>query len=335
MDFELNLSYSIILFIISGLIIWVACSKLSAIVDYIDDEFGLGTAFGGTIMLAIVTNLPEIAITFNGAIKGNIDLAVGNILGGITIQSNLLVLFDFAGRKQQKPLSTLSSSETGILQGLFLVAILCVVIIGKQFPSDFIFSRTTPPEILILMLWLVSIWAMKKFQQKKSDVVKSKNKTNSKLTRTSSIFWLIIISIIVLVFGVILENTSSTIANHYKIDGVIFGATILALVTSLPEISGGLAFVKRNSYTPIIDDIFGGNAFLPCLFVPAIIITNNPILPSAKNTDIYLTSTAMIITLIYLIGMLIQNQKKYAGMGVDSWIALFTYLLSIIGLFFI
>lgn len=334
MDISISLNYSILLFLISAIVIWYFCNKLSTIVNYIDNTFNLGTAFGGTIMLAIVTNLPEIAITINGALKGNIDLAIGNILGGIAIQSALLILFDFASRNEKLPLSTLTSNETSILQGLFLILILIFVIIGKQFPENIIFNHSTPPEILIVFVWIISLLAIKKFQ--KGNIKEGKNIIQpTKLNKNSAILWFVFISIIVLFFGVVLETTSDIIATHYNINGVIFGATILAFVTSLPEISGGLAFVKNKSYIPIIDDIFGGNTFLPVLFIPAIVLTNNAILPQAKNIDIYLTCIAIVITLCYLIGMQIKLKKRYYGLGIDSWIALFIYLFSVLGLFYI
>jgi|WetSurMetagenome_2_1015567.scaffolds.fasta_scaffold103587_2 cation:H+ antiporter len=335
MNFELSFSQSIIVFIISVLSIWYFCNKLSVLVNFIDDKFKLGSAFGGTIILSIITNLPEIAITFNGALKGNIDLAVGNILGGIVVQSVLLVLFDFSGRKQTKPLTTLTSTKTSILQGLFLIIILLFVIIGKQLNSSLVFARTTPPEILILVVWFVSIVAMKKFQSDNIQDQPPVTSTSSKLTKTSALFYLIAISGIVLIFGVLLETTSDTIATHLNINGVIFGATILALVTSLPEISGGLAFVKDQSYEPIISDIFGGNTFLPVLFLPATIITNKAILPTADDIDIYLTAVAILITCIYIIGMIVSAPKKKFGLSRNSWIVLIIYLLSIVGMFFI
>jgi len=336
MQLEIPFHYSIWIFLASIILLWFFSNKLSDIVNYIDDEFNLGSSFGGTIILSIVTNLPEIAITTNGALKGDIDIAVGNILGGIVIQALLFVLFDFASRKEKKPFSTLVSDKASLIQGLFLIIILVLVIIGKLFNADSINYRTTFPEILIAISWITSIVILRKIQAKKETLNNTISKTNTKkLAKKTAIFWLIISSLVILFFGVLLEETSDTIANHYQINGVIFGATILALITSLPEISGGLAFVKNKTYQPIISDIFGGNAFLPVLFLLASLLTNDAIIPSAHPIDIYLTTIAIIITAVYLMGMILKLPYRKYGIGIDSWMVLIIYILSIFGMFYV
>jgi cation:H+ antiporter len=335
MQLELTFIQSILLFIVSGICIWYCCNKLSDIVDYIDDVFGLGSAFGGTILLSIVTNLPEIAITMNGAFKGDIDLAIGNVLGGITIQSVLLVVFDWASRNEHKPLSTLTNSKTSILQGLFLIGILSFVVIGNQMPDTLLIGRTTPAELLIVVGWIGSILTMKLFQRNNQSEKLNAPPVNSTLSKKSAVYGLIAVSLLVLIFGVLLETTSDAIADHLHINGVLFGATILALVTSLPELSGGLEFVKNKSYKPIISDIFGGNSFLPVLFLPASLITGKAILPAARHLDIYLTLTAIIITSVYVIGMVVASRKRKLGLGIDSWIVLLIYCLSLAGMVYL
>jgi cation:H+ antiporter len=60
----------------------------------LERRFGFGEAIGGLLILAITTNLPEIAITTGAAVSGDLGIAIGNILGGIAIQTMVLVLLD-------------------------------------------------------------------------------------------------------------------------------------------------------------------------------------------------------------------------------------------------
>lgn len=73
-------------------------------------RFHLGSALGGLILLAIATNLPELAITVSAALPGDLGVAVGNILGGIALQTVVLVVLDVFGVKGKRPLTFKAAS---------------------------------------------------------------------------------------------------------------------------------------------------------------------------------------------------------------------------------
>src|SRR3982751_6240440 len=52
----------LVLFVASAGVIWIAGIKLSDNTDVLAERLHLGSALGGLILLAIATNLPEIAI---------------------------------------------------------------------------------------------------------------------------------------------------------------------------------------------------------------------------------------------------------------------------------
>jgi len=147
------------------------------------------------------------------------------------------------------------------------------------------------------------------------------------------IFIFTLCSFVTLIAGVGLEVTGDAIAKQIGMTGVLFGATILAAATSLPEISTGLASMKLKDYQMAMSDIFGGNAFLPVLFMVATVISGKSVLPQAHKTDIYLTALAILLTIVYICGLIFRPRKQLLWMGIDSFIVVIIYLIGLLGLF--
>ncbi|MGI8421558.1 MAG: sodium:calcium antiporter, partial [Gaiellaceae bacterium] len=66
---SLPLLVLIAIFAAAAAAVWLAGIKLSNSTDVLSTRLGLGEAFGGLILLAIVTNLPEIAITVTASMS--------------------------------------------------------------------------------------------------------------------------------------------------------------------------------------------------------------------------------------------------------------------------
>lgn len=334
----------ICIFLFSTALIWIAGIKIVSAIDAITLHFNLGEAFGGMVFLAIVTNLPEIAITAVASYHHNYDIAVSNLLGGIAIQTVVLVLIDAFGVGRKAPLTLKGHSNVLVLEGVALIFVLTMVMMAKQFSPNLIFFRTTPFEWLILFIWMGSVYLISRFV----DVVKKEKnivtdpthhlrhpKARFKGTIQLAIFVFIICAVITLISGWALEITSDILSKRFGMSGVLFGGTILALCTSLPEISTGIASAKIREYQMAVSDIFGGNAFLPVLFLMASIIGGDAILPSLQPSDMYLTGLGIILTGIYLIGMVMHSKKQFFRMGIDSIIVLLVYVIGLVGLLFL
>lgn len=146
------------IFAASAAVIWVAGVQLSNTTDVISVRFGLGEALGGVILLAIATNLPEIAITAGAAWSGDLGVAVGNILGGIAIQTVVLALLDACGMDDPRPLTYRAASLTLVIEGLLVVAVLIVAVMATQLPANLIVARLTPDAVLIAIFWAAGVW---------------------------------------------------------------------------------------------------------------------------------------------------------------------------------
>ncbi|AMM32975.1 LigA protein [Sinomonas atrocyanea] len=338
----------LLLFAVAAAVIWVAGIQLSKQTDVLDARLHLGSALGGLILLAVATNLPEIAITVSAALSGNLGVAVGNILGGIAVQTVVLVALDAIGTRKGEPLMYRASSLTLVIEAVTVVGVLGVVVAGSQMPSSLVAFRLTPAAVLIAAVWIVGLLAVQRSQKglpwheqgnapgsqsKPQGHSKDSGDGSKKVSTGRAALIFSVAAIATLGAGVALERSGDAIAGHIGLSGVLFGATILALATSLPEISTGLASVKQGDYRLAVSDIFGGNAFLPVLFLVAVLISGQPVLPQAHNTDIYLTALAILLTLVYVMSLIFRPKRRIAGMGVDSFIVLVLYLLGVAGLF--
>jgi len=85
-----------------------------------------------------------------------------------------------------------------------------------------------------------------------------------------------------LIAGLVLALTSSVAAERFHIGGVIFGATILAATTALPELTTGLYAVRAGRYELAMSDIIAGNAFLPLLFLFGTLLSGQAYCPTRK-----------------------------------------------------
>ncbi len=352
MTFLPNLPFwaDLLVFVASAAAIWAAGIFLSNNTDILADRLHLGQALGGLILLAVATNLPEIAITYSAAASGHLDVAVSNILGGIALQTVVLVALDAFGVRERRPLTYQAASLTLIIEGAAVLAVLAAVIMGTQLPPTLIRYRLSPDVIAIAVIWVIGLiltqrggrrlpWAdsgeapdSQPQPRGHSQKTRADNATTRGVStaRAGAVF--AAAAVVTLIAGAAAEESGTAAASHVGLSGVLFGATVLAAATSLPELSTGLTATRQGDYKLAFGDIFGGNAFLPVLFLLAVVVSGKAVLPHAHASDIYLTGLGALLTVIYLVGLLFRPAKEHARLGVDSIAVLGVYIAAVIGL---
>jgi cation:H+ antiporter len=344
---SLGLPLLIVIFAGCAAVIWVAGIRLSDTTDVLDNRLHLGSALGGVVLLAIATNLPEIAITVAAAASGNIGVATGNILGGIAIQTVVLVALD-AFSRDRRSLSYRAASLSLVLEAGLVIAVLTVAVMGSQLPHRLHFGRVAPASMLITVLWLAGVLLLSRARgrlpwqeageppdgqpQPRGHAKAAKDDSSRRVSTARAAVVFSLAAALTLAAGYFLEQSGEHIAGHIGLTGVLFGSTVLAAATSLPELSTGLASVRLGDVQLAMSDIFGGNAFLPVLFLVATLIAGTPALPQAQPTDIYLTGLGMLLTVVYIFGLVFRPRRTVLRMGPDSLAVLALYGLGVAGL---
>jgi cation:H+ antiporter len=233
-----------------------------------------------------------------------------------------------------------------VVEGALVVALLAIVVDGTRLAPSAIYFRLTVPSVLIVVVWIVGLYLIQRAQNglpwhehgnppDGQEVPRGHRRTmlerqGSSTGRVAAEFT--VAAIVTLGGGVALERLSESISTRVGLSGVLFGATVLAAATALPELSTGLQSLKLGDYQLAFSDIFGGNAFLPVLFLPATIISGSAVLPQAHDTDVYLTALGILLTVVYLWGLLFRPQRQWGRLGPDSIAVVALYALGIVGL---
>ena len=336
----------ILIFAAAALAIWVAGIRLSSSTDALDTHFKLGSALGGLLLLAIATDLPELAITISAAASNNLGLAVGNLLGGIAMQTLVLAALD-AGTGPERPLTYLVGSLLLVLEGALVAVLTVMAIMTTQLPPDKELAGVSPGTLAIVAMWLAGLIIVARVRENLRWEVKAEGSQPGrshterraqlpKPHREHSTRTVMLIfagaALVTLIAGVVIERASETLAGRAGLTGPVFGATILAAATALPELSTGLTAVRSGDTQLAMSDIFGGNAVLPALFIFADLIAGKPALPTAQATDIWIAGLGVVLTGVYITGVILRPQRTFWRIGADSIIAIVIYALGIAGL---
>ena len=80
-------------FVFSGILVFIAAQIVIQAVVYMSHYFNIGSGIIAAGALALGTSLPELVVSFDAIQKGNVDYAIGNILGSSIFNSFLVLGF--------------------------------------------------------------------------------------------------------------------------------------------------------------------------------------------------------------------------------------------------
>lgn len=244
----------------------------------------------------------------------------------------------------------MAGSLTLVLEAALVVAVLLVVVAGSQLPATLIYAHLTPAPVLITILWVVGLkliggpgsrlpWQAggeapdgQPHPRGHSRQQTEKKATTRKVTTRRAVAVFAVAALATLVCGVTIEQSGEQFFGNLGLSGVLFGSTVLAAATSLPELSTGLTAARQGDYKLAMGDIFGGNAFLPVLFLVVTLISGRAVLPHAQASDIYLTALGALLTTVYLVGLVFRPRRQILRMGIDSFTVLVLYAIGVVGL---
>ena len=256
----------------------------------------------GFMVIAVSTSMPELAIAIISSYRGEGAISFGNIIGAnITNLTLAFAIMAFYGARFK--IRSIVEVDKAII--LTTMVAFFLIIIGM---SGFIFG----------------IFAISLFYLFSSFVYRNEIKVNHfhglKTVETLKAIFFVFMSILVIVISAhIIVNASISIAKDLGIAETIIGATILAIGTTVPELTVSIAAIKGRRYALALGGIIG-SIVTNLTLVLGIASIINPILITSQ-------SVVLLISLIFvnLFFMLIAYRTKF---GIAEGIALLSvYIL--------
>lgn len=348
-DFPLWLNA--LVFAIAAATIWWAGIRLEHVSAVIARQTGLGHEFTGMLLLAGATSLPEVATTVTAVVVlDNPTLAVHNLLGGVALQTLLLVVADAVKRKRGA-LTFFSPRFVLLIEGVGLLSLLAVTTAGV--------AARGMPTVFSTSLWLLALAAtyvaltylvyrsrgQQLWTPTRADEVPSESQTEGgeagdddgagKSSAQRALLRFAGLSGVVLAGGWLATHTAEGMAEQTGLGSAFMGATLLALATSLPELSTTTAAARSGRYSTAISNVFGSNAFdVALLFLAEVLYRKGTILGHAASSVVFVAALGAFMTCIFLWGLMERENRTILGVGWDSAAASLVYAGGVAVLYF-
>jgi len=140
---------------VAALAIFVAAPLMIVAANNISISTGLKETFFGTLLIALVTSLPEVAVSLSAVRLGAFDMVVGNIFGSNSFNMAALVVLDLFYVKG--PVFS-AIAPINAITGMFIILITALALMGLVFHSEKRYLFVEPDAILILILCGLSIF---------------------------------------------------------------------------------------------------------------------------------------------------------------------------------
>jgi len=212
--------------------------------------FGISTLAIGMLLVAVSTSLPELSVSVASATAGQGAIAAGNVFGS-NIANILLVLglgaFLYGFKVGKESLSDLALV-------LMLTTLISVYILFHSQIMGYALGFYEGALLLLIFLWYANRLLSKKNMK---EMAPAKKMGRQEGLRAFLFFGLGIVGVIISSHFVV--DSAVKLADMAGLTKSFIGATLIAIGTSLPELSIDLQAIRRKQYGLALGDAIGSN----------------------------------------------------------------------------
>lgn len=311
-----------IIFLLSSIAIVIAAIHLANNADVIAIRTGLGGAMVGILLVASVTSLPEILTVISSIAQGTPNIAAGNLLGSNMFNIVLLAVLDTAGRHERVlRKAALKHALTGSL-AVFMIGLIVLFLI---IDTDLMIGWIGFDSIAIVLAYILAIYLIRKNSSPAIGIEEAISEHLPTLRRAAIGFTLA--AMVLVIATPILVDASAQIAEITGLGTAFVGTTLVAVVTSLPELVICIAAIRIGAHDMAIGNLFGSNMFnMFILGATDIFYIQGRFLAEIDSSFILVGILGLLMTVVGLISNLIRFERHVGPLEIDSLALVLMYL---------
>ena len=283
-----------ILILLAGLfLVVVGADYLVEGASSVARRFGLSEFVIGLTIVGMGTSAPEMVVSFIGAIQGNADISIGNVVGS-NIFNTLLILGVTA---ILLPMAITRENMRRDIPTNILVTVLFIGMLSSGL------ARWEGAVLLVLFVWYM--WdSFRKGAQDQDSAQQADETAPRKL-------WLSLLMIAgglaALIFGGrLFVNSATGIAHALGVSDKFIAITILAGGTSLPELATCVAAAIKKKGQLALGNIIGSNIFNILLILGGSALIH----PLSNNGITYVDMGALLVSAVALVAACFIGKKN-------------------------
>jgi cation:H+ antiporter len=318
------------LFALAAGLVWLAGTRLARYAAAIGDRTGLEQAFAGMLLLGCLTSLPEAANVATASHFGNPALAVNNLLGSASINVVLLAVADaFIGRDALT--GVVARASTLMLAALCMMVLALVAVAVTT--GDIALGPIGAWSTALLAASIGAFWLSSAYGGRAPWVLrgaeppaggqpagKAAESLGRLLAKTA------LAAAVILVAGYVLSQTGDGIAQQTGLGSGLVGFLLIGFATSMPELSTITAAMRMRRPAMALGEILGTNFVNISLIALAdAVYAGGPVIGELGRFEAVSALLGVLLTGIYLVGLLEHRDRAVLRMGYDSVAVLATF----------
>lgn len=215
----------------------------------IADKFGIPQLVIGLTIVAMGTSAPETAVSITAALKGNADIAVGNVVGSNIL--NILIILGISSA-----ITSIAVAKTTIRYEIPIMLGITVLLLVFGANGGTICLWEGIVLLACFVGYLLYMFVMMKKGEMQSEEIESTKKPLWKMLLCG------IVGLGLIILGSdVTVDAATALAKIFGLSEKFIGLTVVALGTSLPELFTSVIAARKGKADIAIGNIVGSNIF--------------------------------------------------------------------------